>query len=297
MPVDLSVFGRQKTIVDQQQLQDAFELKKALAVQSAKQGELSNQIALQKLATGAEMPSAVREYQFYTALPPEEQTKFRDVKRAAQIQNLGGGFGVYNPSQGGITPIQGGGIAPNPAQQDEINRKNREAEDMFNRGLDVKQKALEATYRLVGNPNAPEGSAERAGNVSGVRANRGGLSTLIPNFGNAAVDAEADLTTLSNLLTTENLGLLKGVLSDTDMKVLASIGSGEIQGSDKKTMGAIRRMQQALSGKVAAGRAVQQQGYDGQPPLMSDPALTQPTIDPAAARAELAKRAAERKAQ
>jgi len=297
MPVDLGVFGRQKTIVDQQQLQDAFELKKALAIQGAKQGELANQIALQKLATGADAPSAVREYQFYTALPPEEQTKYRDVKRAAQIQNLGAGFGVYNPSQGGITPIQGGGIAPNPAQQDAIDRKNREAEDMFNRGLDVKQKALEATYRLVGNPNAPEGSAERAGNVSGVRANRGGISTLIPNFGNAAVDAEADLTTLSNLLTTENLGLLKGVLSDTDMKVLASIGSGEIQGSDKKTMGAIRRMRQALSGKVAAGRAVQNQGFEGTAPLLSDPRMSAPTIDPAAARAELERRAAARKAQ
>lgn len=33
MPVDLGVFERQKTIVDQQQLQDAFELKKALALQ------------------------------------------------------------------------------------------------------------------------------------------------------------------------------------------------------------------------------------------------------------------------
>jgi len=33
MPVDLGVFGRQKTIVDQQQLQDAFNLKKQLATQ------------------------------------------------------------------------------------------------------------------------------------------------------------------------------------------------------------------------------------------------------------------------
>ena len=32
MPVDLGVFERQKTILDQQQLQDAFNLKKALAI-------------------------------------------------------------------------------------------------------------------------------------------------------------------------------------------------------------------------------------------------------------------------
>jgi hypothetical protein len=289
MPVDLGVFERQKTIVDQQQLQDAFELKKALAIQSAQQGELTNQIALQKLATGAEAPSAVREYQFFNKLAPDQQKQFLDVKRAAQIQNMGSGFGVYNPVQGGITPIAGGGIAPSPSQQDEITRKNRETEDQFNRGLDVKQKALEATFRLVGNPTAKAGTPEALGNVSGVRANRGGISTLFPNISNSAVDAEADLTTLSNLLTTENLGLLKGVLSDTDMKVLASIGSGEIQGSDEKAIGAIRRMQQALSGKVAAGRAVQQQGYDGQPPLLSDPKLSQPAMDPELA-AELKRR-------
>lgn len=261
MAVDLGVFERQKTIVDQQQLQDAFELKKALA---AKQ-----------LIDATEAPSAVREYQFYNQLPADQQQQFLNVKRAAQIQNMGGGFGVYNPVQGGITPINGGGITPNPAQQDEIDRKNREAQDQFNRGLDVKQKALEATYRLVGNPNAKQGTPEFEGNIAGVRANRGGISTLaiFPNVSNSAVDAAADLTTLENLLTTENLGLLKGVLSDTDMKVLASIGSGEIKGSDKKAIGAIRRMQQALGGKVAAGRAIQNQGYEGQPPLLSDPAL------------------------
>ncbi len=285
MAVDLSVLDGYKSVIDQQQLQQAFELKKALAAAE-----------LQKQAMGSELPSNVREYQFYNALPAQEQKRYLDVKRAAQIQNLGSGFGVYNPVQGGITPIQGGGIAPTPAQQDDINRKNREAEDQFNRGLDVKQKALEATYRLVGNPNAKKGTPEFEGNISGVRANRGGISTLFPNVSNSVVDAAADLTTLENLLTTENLGLLKGVLSDTDMKVLASIGSGELQGSDKKALGAIRRMQQALSGKVAAGRAVQQQGFNGQPPLMSDPKLTAPTIDPAAARAELALRLARRAA-
>lgn len=293
---DLSVFQRQKTIVDQQQLQDAFELKKALAAAQLVGEQQDRAIKMQTLAQGGEAPSAVREYQFYNQLPADQQQQFLNVKRAAQIQNMGGGFGVYNPVQGGITPIQGGGIAPNPAQQDEINRKNRETEDQFNRGLDVKQKALEATYRLVGNPLAKKGTPEFEGNISGVRANRGGISTLFPNVFNSAVDAEADLTTLSNLLTTENLGLLKGVLSDTDMKVLASIGSGEIAGSDEKAIGAIKRMQQALSGKVAAGRAVQSQGFNGQPPLISDPKLTMPAIDPAAARAELARRAAARQA-
>ena len=54
MAVDLGVFGRQKTIVDQQQLQEAFELKKALALQGAQQQALQ-QAALVKQLTAPEI--------------------------------------------------------------------------------------------------------------------------------------------------------------------------------------------------------------------------------------------------
>jgi hypothetical protein len=270
---DTSIYKNIAGFNDYNAAAQAQGLQSALAAAQI-QGQMQDRLLKQKqLEQGVDAPAAVREYQFYNQLPKAQQEQFLTVKRAAQIQNLGGGFGVYNPVQGGVTPIQGGEIMPNPAQQDEIDRKNREAEDMFNRGLDVKQKALEATQRLIGVYN-PETKTYKGGNESGVRANRGGVSTLFPNVSDSAVDAAADLETLSNLLTTENLGLLKGVLSDTDMKVLASIGSGELQGSDEKALGAIRRMQQALSGKVAAGRAIQQQGFSGElPPNLSDPSL------------------------
>lgn len=49
MPVDLTVFDKQKSIIDQQQLQDAFELKKALAIQAAQRSALETQ-ALQSQA-------------------------------------------------------------------------------------------------------------------------------------------------------------------------------------------------------------------------------------------------------
>jgi len=268
---DASIYRNIKGFNDYNAAAQQQGLASALAAAQI-QGQMQDRLLKQKqLEQGVDAPAAVREYQFFNQLPPEQQKQFLTVKRAAQIQNLGSGFGVYNPVGGGVTPIQGGNIELTPAQQAEEDRKLREAEDMFNRGLDVKQKALEATYRLVGKPNPETGELE-GGNIEGVRANRGGFSQMLPNFSNAAVDAEADLTTLENLLTTENLGLLKGVLSDTDMKVLASIGSGEIQGSDKKALGAIRRMQQALSGKVAAGRAIQAEGFGGElPPLLSDP--------------------------
>jgi hypothetical protein len=266
MAVDLSVFERQKTVLDQQQLQEAFNFKKAAAIAQLQNDKLANQIAVQKLQTGAELPSNVREYQFYNSLPQPEQEKYLSVKRATQTLDLGGGFGRVNPTTNQVTPFGGGAKVLTPQQEEEQAAKKREATDMFNRGLEIKTKALESVNRLLANP-------------SGVRANRGGLSTMFPNISDSAVDAEADLTNVSNLLTTENLGLLKGVLSDTDMKVLASIGSGELQGSDKKVMGALRRMQTALSGKVQAGKRVQSQGFDGMPPLMSDPSMTSAPVD------------------
>lgn len=263
MAVDLSVFERQKTVLDQQQLQEAFQLKKAALAAQMQNDELSKQIAIQKLQTGAELPSNVREYQFYNSLSQPDQEKYLTVKRATQTLDLGGGFGRVNPTTNQVSPFGGGAKMLTPQQEEEKAIKEREATDMFNRGLEVKTKALDAVNRLLANP-------------SGVRANRGGISTMFPNISNSAVDAAADLENVANLLTTENLGLLKGVLSDTDMRVLASIGAGELQGSDKKVMGALRRMESALSGKVDAGKRVQSQGFDGMPPLMSDPSMAAP---------------------
>lgn len=52
MPVDLGVFERQKTIVDQQQLQQAFELKKALAIQGAQRDALEMEALRSQAANG-----------------------------------------------------------------------------------------------------------------------------------------------------------------------------------------------------------------------------------------------------
>lgn len=278
MQPDLSVFGKNRGFSDYQRANEEFQLKKAMAAAEM-------EMVKQKLAMGAEAPSNVREYQFFNSLPQEEQQKYLTVKRAAQTLDLGSGYGRVDPLTNQVNPFGGGAKTLTPEQQAEQEAKQREAIDLFNRGLEVKTKALESVDRLLANP-------------SGVRANRGGISTIFRNVSNDAVDAAADLDNVTNLLTTENLGLLKGVLSDTDMKVLQSIGSGELQGSDKKTMGALRRMKTALSGKVNAAKSAQSQGFNGMPPLLSSPEMrgNKPAIDPAAARAELARRAAARNA-
>lgn len=125
------------------------------------------------------------------------------------------------------------------------------------KAMDVKTSAYEVANRLLQNE-------------SGVKANRGGISTMIPNVSDSSINAAADLDTLASLLTTENLGLLKGVLSDTDMKVLKDIGAGGLKGADAQVLKNLESIRDKLGGQIGAA-----------PPPAADPL--------AAARAAIAK--------
>lgn len=127
-------------------------------------------------------------------------------------------------------------------------------QDTFNRAVGVKQDALTAVNRLLANKNLSRAT--------------GGIQEKLPVFLAGTVDARADLDYVRNLMTTENLGLLKGVLSDTDMKILASIGSGELSGSDERVRGALQRMQLALSAEVGQASPYVS-ATPGQTPIMS----------------------------
>lgn len=120
------------------------------------------------------------------------------------------------------------------------------------KALDVKNTALEVTDRLLNN-------------LEGVKANRGSVSTAFwnPNYSDESVNAEADLETLASLLTTENLGLLKGVLSDSDMRVLKDIGAGGIKGADDQVIRNLGTIRQKLGGQI--------QGMGGAVPPLPPP--------------------------
>lgn len=271
-PVNLTPFKSVKTFADFQRESDEFEEKKRqrLAEQELKRQKFEYE--KQMLQSGAKLPAAIQEWNAYNALSKDDQTRYLQMKRADKILDMGGGFRRFNPITGAAESVGSGDKSPNPKQQWDIDLQTREAQDKYNRGLDVKKKTLAAVERLIGTPDYtkdPSGEIfnEDNANISGVRANRGGLSSWLPNFSNSSVDAAADLETITNLLTTENLGLLKGVLSDTDMRVLQSIGSGDVMGSDKKVLAALRRMYKALSGQVS--NMQQYVGQDGLPPLPS----------------------------
>jgi hypothetical protein len=53
----------------------------------------------------------------------------------------------------------------------------------------------------------------------------GPIESRLPTLRESTADVEAKAATLKSLLTLENMGIMKGVLSDSDMKVIAQASS------------------------------------------------------------------------
>lgn len=96
MPADYQMLRKGvNSLADYQRLQEEFDL--------AKQSTLLNQQKLQKeieSGVASNDPAAVREWNFYSQLPAEEQKRFLQMKRADQIMNLGGQMAVRAPTGG-----------------------------------------------------------------------------------------------------------------------------------------------------------------------------------------------------
>lgn len=86
-------------------------------------------------------------------------------------------------------------------------------------------------------------------NESGVRS-QFGLDGAIPfNFSSSARNAAAALEDLTNLLTVENLGLMSGVLSESDMKVIQSVGASGLSGTDERVLKTLNEMKASLESR------------------------------------------------
>ena len=88
---------------------------------------------------------------------------------------------------------------------------------------------------------------------SGLRAATGTIDSLIPTVIPGTKDWENKLQYLRSRLTKDNLGLLKGVLSDTDMKLLENIASGQLQlrgGHDAMVKG-LQKVAETLQRKLS----------------------------------------------
>ncbi len=81
---------------------------------------------LGNLASGSETvdPSAVREFEFFQSLQPEEKENFLKVKRAQQILNLGGTQQVLSPLGGAGEEFE---VTPKPEQMPEFRGEQAES--------------------------------------------------------------------------------------------------------------------------------------------------------------------------
>ena len=125
MPVDLSVFERQKSIIDQQQLQDAFELKKVLAIQEAqskqqradREQQLLN-YKMQESAKGGNLPAPLQLANEYRRLLDAEDDvgaaqllMFAKAADKGVVPNGAGGYAVapgYAESVANIAAVKAG---------------------------------------------------------------------------------------------------------------------------------------------------------------------------------------------
>lgn len=87
-----------------------------------------------------------------------------------------------------------------------------------------------------------------------VKSAAGPVAQYVPTLRGSTRDAEVKINRLRAILTKDNLGLLKGVLSDTDIKLLGDIAAGglDLSGSDAGVITELERLEQKIA--KAAGR-------------------------------------------
>ncbi len=103
----------EKTLAEQNQFLNNLKLQADLDYQKQSIDLKKEELAMerQRVLSGGESPSAVREYQFYSSLDPEAQRQYLSVKRAQQVLDLGPNFGVLSP-EGTVTPVAEKNLAP-----------------------------------------------------------------------------------------------------------------------------------------------------------------------------------------
>lgn len=273
MPVDLGVFERQKTIVDQQQLQDAFELKKALAIQSAQKDALETQ--------------------------------------ALQAQAANGGLSLKDMI--GFQLQQQNNAANQDIRRETIDLRRDEKDAKKNQKMLNDQNALTGILTDTDNQLAKIDSMfDEKGNLkkdyADVYGTTGGVQ--LPVVFQGTVDARANLDNLINNSVFQKLGELKsqsatgasglGSLSNSEGTMLKS--SATAAGDYKQSPESAAKNLKAYRAQIEATKKNLVGGFQniygqGGLPEAAIPASQAPAIDPAAARAELARRAAARKVQ
>ena len=98
---------------------------------------MSSELAPYSFATKltGETPSAIREWSVFSNLPPEDQRRYLQMKRADQVMNLGGTMAVRSPTGGIGEQYQ---VTPKPEQMPEFRGAQATAEAAGKAGVEIK---------------------------------------------------------------------------------------------------------------------------------------------------------------
>jgi hypothetical protein len=88
-------------------------------------------------------------------------------------------------------------------------------------------------------------------NKDGLNSIYGPIDNIIPNTFDTTREAETDMAQLTNILTADNLDLMSGVLSETDIKIIAGVAGGGLAKTNTQegARKALVRLKTSLTGK------------------------------------------------
>ena len=105
-------------------------------------GDLS--VVKSRLGAGPEAPSNVREWEYYSQLDPDRQRQYLEMKRAAQLMDLGDRFAVRDPVAGESVDIPGARVELAPSETPEHRGAVREAEAAASAEVDIAKQSDES---------------------------------------------------------------------------------------------------------------------------------------------------------
>lgn len=119
--------------------------------------------------------------------------------------------------------------------------KIEETEETKRKGQGLKSESLRLVNKLLNN-------------ADGVRALVGpwDQTWISPTFLGDTLKAQTDINQLRSILTAENLGIMSGVLSETDVAIIAAIAGGglDVNGEDEAFLEELGRMQVSLEAQT-----------------------------------------------
>ncbi|MCK9505898.1 MAG: hypothetical protein M0Q95_17180 [Porticoccaceae bacterium] len=194
-------------------------------------------IAIRNAASGktsSVLPSSVREWEYYSSLGKDEQARYREMKRAQSVVDLGGSYGVFDAESGAINEVSGGAktLAPHqtPGHAAEIETAKVLGRDKGS--IEAGRPAAETALALGTSSgdailSTLDGALDRVGALtSGLP---GKISGVIP--GTPAYDFKQDVTTIKANLGFDRLQAMRdssptggalGQVSERELEYLQS---------------------------------------------------------------------------